>query len=230
MDGFVEVASGLLDRLGWDRCVVHGHSMGAAVALRLAHARSHTVSALVLPAPIIPFGLRRMVLPRRASLNTTAGFVLPVVGPWLLDRYVARHEHGVMSDERALAAGFADLASLPPATFECFADEARGLVTNGWRRRGLVAAARSLLMELYSPTAARRWSDIAAPMLVLWGKRDEVLPRSMLESAQRRRPDLQVIELDDASHIPPVDTPEAYCSHAWAWLQALDGDSATGSD
>lgn len=68
-----------------------------------------------------------------------------------------------------------------------------------------------------------RLAGVKAPVLILWGMRDPVLPPYLgqklygyLKNARSR----SIIELADVGHYPPVEVPDRYTDLALAWLKA----------
>jgi len=64
---------------------------------------------------------------------------------------------------------------------------------------------------------------VTVPTLVVQGRRDRVA-RFSRASAYERLPDLEMVVLDDASHLPYVQTPEPVIDAVAAFLARIDGE------
>lgn len=94
----------------------------------------------------------------------------------------------------------------------------------GYNRRGIDPnyTALQALTANKAPTM-ERLAAVKAPVLVIWGMRDPVLPPYLgdklygyLNNAKGR----SFIALPDVGHYPPVEVPERYAELALAWLKA----------
>jgi 2-hydroxymuconate-semialdehyde hydrolase len=140
----------LMDRLGIPRAAVLGHSMGAAIALRLAVTCPQKVDRLILVGSAPPNGM----VPRFAASPPLRS---------LLRLGTALVLHQPRLRERVLQQGFYDPAFLSPEMLEEFRRSAR--------IRGSTNAVANLLSD-----AARDepidLSRVGQPVLLLWGEGD----------------------------------------------------------
>jgi pimeloyl-ACP methyl ester carboxylesterase len=174
---------------------VVGHSLGGAIALRLAIRRPELVSALVLAgAAGISSGSRRArygltisgllkpgrkIAPHRARVARSSALKTLVFGRW----------------------GAADPPALPPEMAEAF-------LSGPARHTDTVSAAKALVRDDPRPDLDR----VRCPVLLLWGARDNQLPvRDAFEYARRLRAPLRVIA--DCGHLLIGERPEA-CADA----------------
>jgi pimeloyl-ACP methyl ester carboxylesterase len=61
---------------------------------------------------------------------------------------------------------------------------------------------------------------IQAPTLILWGDRDQEVPRSTMEIMAARVPRARLIVFEGAGHFPFLDTPEKFCETVKGFLRA----------
>jgi pimeloyl-ACP methyl ester carboxylesterase len=174
---------------------VVGHSLGGAIALRLAIRRPESVSALVLAAAA---GI--------SSASRNARYALTVTGIVKPGRRIAPHRRRVgRSDllKRLVFGrwGASDPPALPPELAEAF-------LAGPARHTDTVSAATALVRDDVRPDLDR----VRCPVLVLWGARDNQLPvGDGFEYARRLRAPLRVIA--DCGHLLTGERPAA-CADA----------------
>ena len=196
-------ARGLVDALGWDRYVLHGHSMGGFVAQRLAFADPARLTGLVLQdTGHGPIDLDAELAPMAARIALEQG--MDVLADLML-------EHGSPLDTPA---------------HQRLVKERPGYEDYGYRNLRAVSPwlYSALLRELLSgPDTLGDLSamDPPPPTLVMVGEQDT----PFLDSAKRiagavRGATLAVIP--DAGHSPQFENPDAW----WQVMSAfLDGVS-----
>jgi pimeloyl-ACP methyl ester carboxylesterase len=153
----------LMDRLGIERASVLGHSMGGAVAMRLALAYPERVERLILASSASDLELERRIL--GAAL---LGRLLPLVAPFTL--------HNRRFRELSLKSGFYD-------PDHCTEQIIEGYMLPG-RVRGYLRALGDTMAH-WRRDPPLRPADITHPTLVLWGEADRWLPPSRGERLQR---------------------------------------------
>ena len=181
----------LLEHEGATPAAVVGHSLGGAVALRLALRRPEAVSALVLAAAA---GI--------SSTARSARYALTVTGILKPGRKIAPHRRRVARSallKRLVFGrwGASDPPALPPEVVEA-------LLAGPARHTDTVSAATALVRDDVRPDLER----ISCPVLVLWGARDNQLPvDDAFDYARRLRAPLRVIA--DCGHLLIVERPAA---------------------
>lgn len=183
-DLFVQQLKELTDEFtGGDRFVLCGLSMGGAIAVHFADRYPERVSRLVL---IGPAGYP-MASPVTAKLVQ-----LPGIGDYAA-RLMARR---VM--QKSLARNFAGAV---PATIE-----ASALVQTDYAgyADAIVSTLRHMNMthmeEIY-----RRVGKKKIPTLLVWGKKDQVIPFANAQLVKQAMPHLKFLPLERAGHIPTSD-------------------------
>jgi pimeloyl-ACP methyl ester carboxylesterase len=185
----------LMDARGIARADLIGNSIGNHIVWRFAAAHPDRVRKLVL---ISPDGF------------ASPGFaydVAPAVPFWVgLLRYVL--PRGIARANLALA--FADPGRLDPKR-----------VTMDWqllRAPGARAAliARMRQTELHDPRPAL--ATIRAPVLLLWGDKDALIPISNAQDYLAALPDARLVALPDLGHVPQEEAPEASLAPVLAFL------------
>jgi pimeloyl-ACP methyl ester carboxylesterase len=169
----------LMDRLDISRAAVLGHSMGGAIALRLAISYPEKVDRVILVGSAPPNGMVPRFaasLPVRCLLRLAAAMVL----------------HQPRLRERVLRQGFYDPAFLTPEMVAEFSQLAR--------IRGSADAAASLLSD-----AARDGpidlSQVRQPVLLLWGEGDRWTNLGLARWLADRLPDARLQVIERARHM-----------------------------
>ena len=186
------------DRLGLlldGPAAVVGHSLGGAIALRLAIRRPDLVGSLVLAgAAGISSGARRA----RYALTVT-GLVKP-------GKRIAPYRHRVARSAALKTLVFGRWgASDPPALPE---EMARAFLSGPARHTDTLSASQALMRDDPRPDLER----VSCPALVLWGARDHQLPvEDAFEYARRLRAPVRVIA--DCGHLLIGERPDA-CADA----------------
>ncbi|MFL5933431.1 MAG: alpha/beta fold hydrolase [Gaiellaceae bacterium] len=185
----------LLEHEGAARATVVGHSLGGAIALRLAMRRPEAVSALVLAAGA---GI--------SSTTRSARYALTITGILKPGRKIAPHRRRVARSDLLKRLvfgrwGASDPPALPPELVEAF-------LAGPARHTDTVSAAKALVRDDARPEL----EHVRCPVLVLWGARDNQLPvDDGFEYARRLRAPLRVIA--DCGHLLIAERPAA-CADA----------------
>lgn len=195
----------LMEREGLAPAPVVGHSLGGAIALRLAIRRPELVSALVLAgAAGISSGTRnaryaltitgilkpgRKIAPYRGRVARSAVLKTLVFGRW----------------------GAADPPALSPELVEAFLEGPA-------RHTDTVSAAKALVLD----DPRHDLDRVGCPALVLWGARDNQLPvGDAFDYARRLRARLRVIA--DCGHLVIAERPEACADAIESFLSRFAG-------
>jgi pimeloyl-ACP methyl ester carboxylesterase len=195
LNPYADRISLLLEREGLARAPLVGHSLGGAIALRLAIRRPELVSGLVLAAGA---GI--------SSGTRNARYALTITGLLKPGRKIAPHRARVARSpllKRLVFGrwGAADPPALPPEVVEAF-------LAGPALHSDTVSAAKALVRDDPRSDLDR----VRCPALVLWGARDNQLPvGDAFDYARRLRARLRVIA--DCGHLLIAERPEA-CADA----------------
>jgi pyruvate dehydrogenase E2 component (dihydrolipoamide acetyltransferase) len=185
----------VIEQLDLSPAVIVGHSLGGAIALHLA--------------------LERPKLVRALALVNSAGLG-PEVSGELLDRAEAEP-----SREEARK------------TLELFFEDQRFVLERGIDEmyasrsaRGAAAAVKALAASAFprSGQAAGyldRLGELEAPVIVIWGERDRVLPASHAVAANAALPTSWLEIVEGVGHIPQVEAAPEFAAVVNRWLAAL---------
>jgi pimeloyl-ACP methyl ester carboxylesterase len=79
---------------------------------------------------------------------------------------------------------------------------------------------RPTLVKLVNEDLTPVLPAIQAPTLILWGDRDQEVPRSAMETMATKIPQSRLVVYSGAGHFPFLDAPEEFCRTVRGFLQA----------
>jgi pimeloyl-ACP methyl ester carboxylesterase len=204
---------------GLDRMIVHGNSMGGMLAVLLADLEPERVERLVLVDPAMPSppGSYRSMSP--ATLLKFVPFVIPPLGRAVLGRAWRRMDaEALWADNVALVHGDGD--RLSPEIAAVGVENLDWGRQRPWRLDGFTAAATSVVstITLGSRDLNRAVDRISAPTLLLWGDRDRLVGRPVIDNLTDRRPDWPLHVFETVGHAPQVEVPREYLEVVGRWL------------
>lgn len=183
----IEHVLDIADALGLSRFALVGHSMGAALAARVAAHSPERITSLAMISPVglngLPMlGLAKVLTPRPSRT------VLPRVASRSMVRFFLWLAYGDLGDfgRREVDEYWA------PSQFPEFT----------W-------ALRHLLHEFdWGPLSPAALAAISAPSLVAFGSRDHLIRRDATAWFREAIPGIEVREFPDAGHVAPEEIPE----------------------
>src|SRR5690242_15580020 len=200
LNAYADPLASLVENEGASPAAVVGHSLGGAIALRLAIRRPETVRAVVLAGAA---GI--------SSATRSAHYALTITGLLKPGRKIAPHRARVARSALLRHVvfgrwGAADPPALPPDVVEAF-------LAGPARHTDTVSAAKALVRDDVRYDLGR----VACPALVLWGARDNQLPiDDAFEYARRLRAPLRAIA--DCGHLLIGERPAACADAITAFL------------
>lgn len=208
----------LIERLGLERPLVVGHSLGGAVALTLALEHPQHVGGLALIAPLTR--MQDTVPPVFEGLTVRSPGLRRLLAWTLAVPSSIRHGRAALDQVFGPEASPADFGS-------------RGGALLGLRPEAYLAAARDLqALPDCLPQLQERWQDLRLPISVLYGRDDRILSwqangRDLVARVPGAR-----LDLVDGGHMLPVTQPEAcaaFIRRAQADVDAARARPATGT-
>jgi pimeloyl-ACP methyl ester carboxylesterase len=221
----VEVLDRFLAEVVGTPAVLVGNSMGGMIAILQAAAAPASVDGLVLLDPAIP-GPRRALDPLVAV--TFAVYATPLLG----ERFLAlRRERSTPLHQvrEMLQLCGVDPDALPAATID------RSIALIEQRQdvpamdKAFLTAARSLLRLLVDPRGYRAaMESIRAPVLLVQGDADRLIPVAAARDIARRLPDWRYLELSGVGHLPQLQVPDRLAQAVLAWLEETSAVRGAG--
>jgi pimeloyl-ACP methyl ester carboxylesterase len=198
IERYVRFVAAVLDRLGVSRCVIAGNSLGGQVAWETALAHPERVEKLILidaagypfQSKSVPIGFRIARIP---VLNRLMEFTLP-------RSMVESSVRNVYGDPGKVTAELVD------RYFD--------LALREGNRRALAMRFQQAPAGLH----AERIAALKLPTLILWGRRDRLIPVADAENFHRDIAGSRVSVFDELGHVPPEEGPAAPVAAAKQFL------------
>jgi pimeloyl-ACP methyl ester carboxylesterase len=189
IDTYVVFMRAFLDKLGVERVVLAGNSLGGQIAWATAAKLPERVERLILvdasgyppesiDAQSVPIGFRLMTIP---GLRLLATHTLP---------------RGVI--ESSVRNVYGDPSKVTPELVDLYADMAR-------REGNRHALARRFEQGYVGDVA--QLAKIKAPTLILWGSKDRLLPPAWGQRFAHDIPDAKLVMLGGLGHVPQEEDP-----------------------
>jgi pimeloyl-ACP methyl ester carboxylesterase len=207
--------SRVVAELGTGRIVLGGNSMGGGLSILQAAVEPSAVDGLVLTCSIFPWSPGGVPHPMVMAAFLT--YRIPAIGEAV---FAARLK--AVSPERAVRLGFSyvavDPASIPEDVVELHVELLRERHDDPDAVPAFLETARSMLRLGQHPEIARRALDaVAAPVLVMHGRRDRLVPAAFAEAELRRHPDWRGRFFPDLGHAPMLEAPGRWLAEVADW-------------
>lgn len=197
MAEFVKDVKGVIDGLGYDRCILVGHDWGGAIAWSFAYAYPEWVDRLIVlnfPHPAnFAAGLRT---PQQLLKSWyIAFFQLPIL-PELLIQF---------DDFRLLEQAFRGMAIDQSA----FTDEDIEAYKNAFAKRSVLTSALNYYRNLFAQLSVERsWGILTVPTLMIWGEDDAALGKELTNGTEQYVQDFRIRYVPHCSHWVQQEQPQ----------------------
>jgi pimeloyl-ACP methyl ester carboxylesterase len=197
------------------RVVICGNSMGGALSVLQAAVEPSSADGLVLTCSVFPWAPG--ALPHPLVVASFTSYRIPRLGEAV---FAARLK--AMPPERAVRLGFSYATSNPSAIPE----NVVALHVELMRERhddpdavpAFLETARSMLRLGRRPEVARRALDgVKAPVLVIHGRRDKLVPVAYAEAELARHPTWRGRIFPDLGHAPMLEAPGRWLAEVADW-------------
>jgi pimeloyl-ACP methyl ester carboxylesterase len=199
--------------------VLMGNSMGGLISVLQAARHPETVTGLVLVDPALPGPVDR--LPHGRVLVNFATYAVP----GLADVMLARRRRRLTPEEQVaevLALCCVEPSRVPHDVVAYAVEVVRRRQSYRGLDRAFLDAARSVLLAL--TRRERMFAQMAAvraPVLLLHGGRDRLVPVAAARHAARLHPHWQVEVAPHVGHVPQLETPAWVVSAYRRWHAGL---------
>ena len=208
--------------LGGGPVVLVGNSMGGLISLMVASRHPELVEGLVLVDPAMPVGVRAR--PHPAVVAMFATMAIPAAGRAIMERRRSQQsaEEAAMEVLRLCTV---DASRVPQDVVMLHAELVHEQQEYPDVDAELIRAARSLLWVIgRNREYYRMLRRITAPVLLLHGDKDRLVPIEAARRAARTFPEWRFEVAHDVGHVPQLEVPEWTLAQVLGWLedQGLD--------
>ena len=199
--------------------VLVGNSMGGGISMLEAALEPAAVEALMLSNSVFPW--RRGSFPAPIVMLGFALYGLPWVGEWASRQRITRLEA-----KRAVELGLriitADPSAIPEDLVRLHVEQLVRHQENPEAGAAFLESARSLL-ALGRRRDVVRWivGSVKAPVLVIHGREDRLVPVGFAMGALEMRPDWDMRLIPKVGHVPQMEAPERWLAAVDDWLARL---------
>jgi pimeloyl-ACP methyl ester carboxylesterase len=201
-----------------------GNSMGGLISVRQAAWHPDTVRDVVLMGPALPVPVSRLTDP------VVAGGIAMTGVPYLGSRLLARHRARTTPEEQV--AEMLELTCVDPSRVPT--DVVDAMVALARERReyvgtelGVEVAARSTVRSLLQRSSVDRALDrVQAPVLILHGEKDRLVPVEASRRAVERRPAWTLRTHPDLGHVVQLEAPAWTVKQIRTWQGSRDPAAA----
>jgi pimeloyl-ACP methyl ester carboxylesterase len=196
-----------------------GNSMGGGIAMLQAAVEPDTVEGVILSNSVFPYS--RGHLPAPIVIAGFGLYQVPRVGEWAAHQRITRLEA-----RRAVELGLriiaADPSTIPEDLVRLHVEQLVRHQRNPDAGAAFLQAARSLMSLRRRPEITRWILDaIDAPVLVIHGDRDRLVPVGYARAAARAHPWWDLRVLSGVGHVPQMEAPDRWIGAARDWLGRL---------
>jgi pimeloyl-ACP methyl ester carboxylesterase len=195
--------------------VLVGNSMGGMISLLTAATHPDAVTGVVGVDAVVP-----LIPSARVDAIVATGFGVLAV-PGLGEKALARHQRATPT---ALVRGVLNLVcvdpSRVPATLvDAFVRQREQRSGGDGLERAYLQATRSLIGVLGRPRWYRgRLASITAPVMLLTGDRDRLVPHGGAQKLAARHPEWKLVTYPGVGHVPQIEVPGDVVRTVLEWL------------
>lgn len=199
--------------------VLLGNSMGGMISLRVAAEHPELVAGVIGVGSVLPIAAHRLPEPAVALGVAVTG--IPRLGSAILrvrrSRVTPRQQV-----EEMLRLCCVDPTAVPEWIVGLEVDLVTQRRTTPGLEAGIERAARTTVRAaLERPAYDRVLDRVRAPVLLIHGERDRLVPVESAHRAARRHPAWQVVTRPGVGHVPMLEEPDATLEVIEPWLAAL---------
>lgn len=181
--------------MGIDKASLVGNSMGGGIAITVASQAPERVEKIVLVDPV---GVGKGLSPVMRLMS------LPVIGDFLTKpskKGVLLQMKSCLYDPSHASDDFIDRATL----INALPGNQRSFLSLLRITAGMSGVRKELIADF-----SERLQRIKSPILLVWGKQDQVLPVADAEAAVKKMGNARLHIMDQAGHCPQIDKPEEF--------------------
>jgi pimeloyl-ACP methyl ester carboxylesterase len=214
-----------LEKVVGEPATLIGNSTGGHLAIVEAALAPEKVAGLVLVDPAVPIPIGAATLPPPAALA-----VVPLLVRGVGERLMMANALNTTSEQavyRTLKLVSPDYRRMPDDLIQAHLEGHRSRHGDADANRAFLQTGRSLLFaNLRRQSFYARVRGVRAPVLVVQGEKDRLVPMSSIRKLLQVRPDWELHVFPGLGHVPMMEDPAAFVEVVGRWLAERDRAAA----
>ena len=198
MAELIQDVKGVIEGLGYDRCILVGHDWGGAIAWSFAAAFPDLVERLIVLNMPHPARFREGLLNPVQLLRSSYIFFfqLPLLPELLIQ----------LNDYALLEEAFRGMAVRP----DTFSEEDIEAYKNAFAKASALTSSLNYYRNVFQNSLfpPPTWKPITVPTLMIWGENDMALGKELSYDTDKYVPDLQIRYIPNCSHWVQQEQPQ----------------------
>ncbi|MFB2934544.1 alpha/beta fold hydrolase [Aerosakkonemataceae cyanobacterium BLCC-F154] len=197
MDEFIKDVKGIIEGLGYDRCILVGHDWGGAIAWYFAYTYPEMVEKLIVLNIPHPAKFAQGLRTRQQLFRSFYIFLFQL--PWLPELVLQQLDYQII---KKLFTGMAvDKNAFSQADIEAYKDAAA--------KPGALTASLNYYRNIFQQKLLHQnWGILEVPTLMIWGEKDTALGKELTFGTETYVEDFQLKYIPDASHWVQQEKPD----------------------
>jgi len=197
MSEFVKDIQGVIQGLGYEKCILVGHDWGGAIAWNFAYDRPQMVERLIILNLPHPARFAQGLRTPQQLLRSTYIFFFQL--PWLPELFIQS------SNYQAIARIFQGMAVDKSAFTQADIDAFKASVA----KPGALTAMLNYYRNIFKQRRLNKnWEILAVQTLMIWGENDTALGKELTYNTQAYVKEFQLKYIPDCSHWVQQEQPQ----------------------
>ncbi|MDF5714177.1 MAG: alpha/beta hydrolase [Rhizonema sp. NSF051] len=197
MDEFVQDIRGVIQRLGYSKCVLVGHDWGGAIAWNFAYAYPELVERLIVLNLPHPAKFAQGLQTPQQLLRSYYMFLFQI--PWLPEFLLQSSDYQFI--ETAFKGMAVDKTTFTKADLDAYKDAAA--------KRGALTAMLNYYRNIFQQKIInQKWSVLEVPTLMIWGEEDTALGKELTYGTEAYVRNFQIKYIANCSHWVQQEKPQ----------------------
>lgn len=197
MDEFVQDIKGVIQRLGYSKCVLVGHDWGGSIAWNFAYAYPEIVERLIVLNLPHPAKLAQGLQTPQQLLRSYYVFLFQI--PWLPEFLLQSLDYQLI--EAAFKGMAVDKTTFTKADLDAYKDAAA--------KRGALTAMLNYYRNIFQQKIInQKWSVLEVPTLMIWGEEDAALGKELTYGTEAYVRNFQIKYIPNCSHWVQQEKPQ----------------------